>query len=209
MKHRSFAYLGLFLLGFGLLFAQGQSDDVQEVFWASGAAMCIRGRLFKQIGGFDGDYFAHAEEIDLCWRLKRAGYKIMVQPESMVYHVGGGTLDYTTPYKAYLNFRNTLFTILKNEPVPKLLWLIPLRLILDGLAAALFLSQGKFPHIRSILRAHGHFYTSFRKMWRKRQTYDEKIHQVSIQSEPNLKAQYRASIVWKYYAVKKRYFYKL
>lgn len=188
---------------------KGQYDDVQEVFWASGAAMCIRGRLFKQIGGFDADYFAHAEEIDLCWRLKRAGYKIMVQPGSVVYHVGGGTLDYTTPYKAYLNFRNTLFTILKNEPVSKLLWLIPLRLLLDGLAAALFLSQGKFPHIRSILRAHGHFYASFRKMWRKRKGYDERIRQVSIQAEPNLKAQYRSSIVWKYYAAKKRYFYKL
>lgn len=187
----------------------GQYDDVQEIFWASGAAMFIRSRLFEQIGGFDGDYFAHAEEIDLCWRLKRAGYRIMVQPRSVVYHVGGGTLDYTTPYKTYLNFRNTLYTILKNEPVGKLLWLIPLRLILDGLAAGLFFSQRKFPHIRSILRAHGRFYASFWKMWRKRQQYDEKIHQLSIQSQPNLKAQYKSSIVWKYYAAKKRYFYKL
>ncbi|HKK75670.1 MAG TPA: bifunctional riboflavin kinase/FAD synthetase [Saprospiraceae bacterium] len=187
----------------------GQYDDVQEIFWASGAAMFIRSRLFKQIDGFDGDYFAHAEEIDLCWRLKRAGYKIMVQPKSVVYHVGGGTLNYTTPFKTYLNFRNTLYTILKNEPIQKLLWLIPLRLILDGLAAGLFFSQRKFPHIRSILRAHGRFYTSFRKTWRKRQAYNEKIRQLSIQPEPNLKGQYRASIVWKYYATKKRYFYKL
>lgn len=184
----------------------GQYDTVQEIFWASGAAMFIRGRLFKQIGGFDGDYFAHAEEIDLCWRLKRAGYKVMVQPESVVYHVGGGTLDYTTPFKTYLNFRNTLFTILKNEPVSKLLWLVPLRLVLDGLAAGLFLAQRKFPHIRSILKAHGSFYRSFRKMWNKRKRYDEKIAKVSIQSEPNMKAQYRSSIVWKYYASKKRYF---
>lgn len=184
----------------------GQYDTVQEIFWATGAAMFIRGRLFKQIGGFDGDYFAHAEEIDLCWRLKRAGYKVMVQPQSVVYHVGGGTLNYTTPFKTYLNFRNTLFTILKNEPVQKLLWLILFRLILDGLAAGLFLVQGKYPHILSILKAHGSFYRSFRKMWKKRKQYDEKISQVSIQSDPNMTAQSRTSIVWKYYAAKKRYF---
>lgn len=187
----------------------GQYEEIEEIFWASGAAMFIRSRLFQQMGGFDGDYFAHAEEIDLCWRLKRAGYKIMVQPKSVVYHVGGGTLDYTTPYKTYLNFRNTLYTIQKNEPLSKLIWLIPLRLLLDGLAAALFFSQGKFPHIRSILRAHGHFYASFRKTWHKRKVYDEKIRRLSIQSEPNLKAQYRSSIVWKYYAFGKKYFYKL
>lgn len=188
---------------------QGQYNDVQEIFWASGAAMFIRSHLFLEIGGFDGDYFAHAEEIDLCWRLKRAGYKIMVEPQSVVYHVGGGTLDYTTPYKTYLNFRNTLFTILKNEPAGKLCWLIPTRLLLDGLAAVLFLSQGKWAHIRSILQAHGHFYTTFRKMWRKRQAYNTRIDQLRVQSGANLSARYPSSIVWKYYALKKRYFSKL
>ncbi|MEM6964277.1 MAG: bifunctional riboflavin kinase/FAD synthetase, partial [Bacteroidota bacterium] len=139
----------------------GQYNTTTEIFWASGAALFVRAKLFKALGGFDPDYFAHAEEIDLCWRIKRAGFKIMVRPRSVVYHVGGGTLDYLNPRKTYLNFRNTLFTILKNEPKGKLLWLIPLRLILDGVAGGLFLVQGKFAHIKSILEAHFSFYRSF------------------------------------------------
>ena len=122
----------------------GQYDSTSEIFWASGAAIFVRTQLFKNLGGFDPDYFAHAEEIDLCWRIKRAGFKVMVRPRSKVFHVGGGTLGYQNPQKTYLNFRNTLFTILKNEPKSKLLWLIPLRLVLDGIASGLFLVQGKF-----------------------------------------------------------------
>lgn len=188
---------------------EGQYDDTQEIFWASGAAMFIRSKLFHRIGGFDPDYFAHAEEIDLCWRLKRAGYKIMVRPQSVVYHVGGGTLSYATPRKTYLNFRNSLYTILKNEPIKKLYWLLPLRLFMDGLAAGLFLMQGRLAHIVAIVSAHWRFFGSFSKFYQKRALYQDKIAQVSIQAKPNMKAQYPASIVWKYYALKKRFFKQL
>lgn len=124
----------------------------------------------------------------------------MVRPKSVVYHVGGGTLSYNTPRKTFLNFRNTLFTILKNEPKRKLYWLIPMRLVLDGLASFLFLLQGRFKHIGAILRAHGSFYRYFKVMLHKRKQYEDLIKRIGISEEPNLKAQYQKSIVWKYYA---------
>lgn len=187
----------------------GQYDVTQEIFWASGAALFIRAQLFHNIGGFDADFFAHSEEIDLCWRLKRAGYKIMVRPRSVVYHVGGGTLNYTTPRKTFLNFRNSLFMLTKNEPGRKLLWLLPLRAILDGLAGVLFLTQGKFAHIRAIVQAHGEFYTHFRYFWKKRYYYQDCIDKTSISLEPNQAAIYSNSIVWQYYAKGKRFFKNL
>ncbi|MEM1216868.1 MAG: bifunctional riboflavin kinase/FAD synthetase, partial [Bacteroidota bacterium] len=116
----------------------GQYDRTAEIFWATGAALFIKAELFRNFGGFDGEYFAHAEEIDLCWRLKRAGYRILAVPESEVYHLGGGTLDYLSPRKAFLNFRNTLITSFKNEVGAKLFWWLPLRLVMDGLAGVLF-----------------------------------------------------------------------
>ncbi|HFC01095.1 MAG TPA: riboflavin biosynthesis protein RibF, partial [Phaeodactylibacter sp.] len=169
----------------------GQYNATSEIFWATGAALFVRAKLYKDLGGFDADYFAHAEEIDLCWRIKRAGFKVMVRPRSVVYHVGGGTLDYLNPRKTYLNFRNTLFTILKNEPKRKLLWLIPARLILDGVAGGLFLVQGKFPHIKAILDAHFSFYKSFSKMVKKRKMYNEKIQKISISNTPNTEGIFR------------------
>ncbi len=137
---------------------EGQYDSPEEIFWATGAAFFVRAKAFHDLEGFEPEYFAHAEEIDLCWRMKRAGYRILVEPSSRVYHVGGGTLAYDTPQKAYLNFRNTLVTSFKNEHVTRLLWLLPVRLLLDGAAALLFLTQGKWGHILSILHAHLHFY---------------------------------------------------
>lgn len=137
---------------------EGQYDGRDEIFWATGAAFFCRARLFHDLGGFEPEYFAHAEEIDLCWRMKRAGYRIMAEPRSVVYHVGGGTLSYNTPRKTYLNFRNTLTTSFKNEPLSRLIWWLPVRLVLDGLAGGLFLTQGNFAHISAILRAHLHFY---------------------------------------------------
>jgi riboflavin kinase/FMN adenylyltransferase len=188
---------------------EGQYNDLQEIFWASGAALFIRSRLFKGLGGFDGDYFAHSEEIDLCWKIKRAGYKVMARPRSVVYHVGGGTLNYDSPRKTYLNFRNSLFTLLKNETPARLRWIIPARLILDGLAAMLFLSQGKFKHISSILRAHKDFYSNFKAMWAKRKAANEYIQKLSISTKPNLTGRYRGSIVWQYYARGIHYFKNL
>ncbi|MEM9920324.1 MAG: bifunctional riboflavin kinase/FAD synthetase [Bacteroidota bacterium] len=184
----------------------GQYDDVQEIFWASGTAIFVRPQLMKSLGGFDADYFAHLEEIDLCWRIQRAGYKIIAQPQSVVYHVGGGTLDYNNPFKTYLNFRNSLITILKNEPVSKLLWLLPLRLILDGLAGLLFIFEGKFKHLKSILRAHGTFYATFNRSRRRRKEYRDLIDKASIKQQPDIKGVYKNSIVFQYYLMNKRKF---
>lgn len=185
---------------------EGQYDDGAEIFWASGAALFIRSSLFHRIGGFDPDYFAHAEEIDLCWRLKRAGYKIQVVPESVVYHLGGGTLDYLSPNKAYLNFRNTLFTILKNEPATKLLWLIPARLLLDALAGLLFLFQGKLDHIRAIARAHWNFFPRFGQLLQKRRHYTAMVAQAKNKEGMNDAGRYKGSVVWQYYAMGKKHF---
>ena len=165
--------------------------------------------MFHALEGFDPDYFAHSEEIDLCWRMKRAGYKIMVRPRSSVYHVGGGTLSYDTPRKVLLNFRNSLYTLLKNEEAGRLLWLIPLRILLDNLAALLFLSQGKVQHIRSIARAHWMFLFHFRAMLHKRRQVRELIQKSSISSKPNQAGRYRGSVVWQYYARGRHYFKNL
>ncbi len=188
---------------------EGQYDEPMEVFWASGAAMFVRTKLFKNLGGFDGDYFAHLEEIDHCWRLKRAGYKVMVQPKAVVYHVGGGTLGYLSPRKAFLNFRNSLFTIFKNESFSKLLWLIPARLILDGVAAGLFLTEGKFQHIQAILRAHFAFYGAIPKLIKKRKHYNDLIKKHQINKKFNPKGVLYKSIVWAFYIRKKKNFHQL
>jgi GT2 family glycosyltransferase len=145
----------------------------------------------------------------LCWRLKRAGYKIMVCPQSVVYHVGGGTLDYQTPYKTYLNFRNTLFTMLKNEPLKRLLWLAPTRLALDGLAAGLFLFQGKFKHIASIARAHWSFFTRLPRTWKSRGRSASQARRAAVAPRPNSRGRYPGSVVWQYYARGRKCFQQL
>lgn len=179
---------------------QGQYDEVADIFWASGAAFVIRKELYKNFGGFDGDFFAHSEEIDLCRRLKKAGFRIVVQPRSVVYHLGGGTLPYNTPRKTYLNFRNSLFTIIKNESAGRLLWLMPLRLIMDGLAGLLFLTQGKWAHIGSILRAHFSVYAGIGRLLKKRRESQRCIEKFRNRPEPDSAGLYRGSIVWQYYA---------
>ncbi len=141
----------------------GQYDTPMEVFWTTGACMMVRGPLYKIVGGLDPFFFAHFEEIDLCWRLKNRGYKHICVPSSTVYHVGGGTLPSTNPHKTYLNFRNSLFMLYKNLPGDVLGKTIFRRLLLDGLSALRFLLAGKFRDIWSILSAHASFYRHFRK----------------------------------------------
>lgn len=187
----------------------GQYDQTEEIFWASGAAFFVRAHLFNALEGFDADYFAHMEEIDLCWRIKKAGFKIIACPSSVVYHIGGKTLDYQSPHKTYLNFRNTLYTILKNEPLRKLLWLIPLRLCLDGAAGILFLFQGKVKHIRAIIKAHWTFYPQMSKFYKKRYYYNDLIQKVSINLEPNNNGILKKSIVIEYYLKGKKIFSRL
>tara|TARA_R110001583_G_scaffold26159_2_gene94439 strand:+ start:1200 stop:2201 length:1002 start_codon:yes stop_codon:yes gene_type:complete len=147
----------------------GQYDDIMEIFWATGACMFIKSDVFKKLGGFDEEYFAHQEEVDLCWRAKNAGYGIYYVGTSKVYHLGGSTLSNMNPKKTYLNFRNSLFSITKNLPRRKAFLIIFLRLLLDGIAAIRFVFQLKFNHCLAILKAHVSFYSNFRSMNRKRE----------------------------------------
>ncbi len=137
---------------------EGQYDDITEIFWASGAALFIKSDVFWEQNGFDERYFAHQEEIDLCWRIINSGKKVFYTYESVVYHVGGGTLNKNSAQKTYLNIRNNLSTLLKNLPFPKLIWLIFFRLCLDGVAGVYFGIKMGFPHLWAVVRAHFGFY---------------------------------------------------
>ena len=145
-----------------------QYEDDCEIFWASGACFFIRNTVYKELGGFDADFFAHQEEIDLCWRAKNRGYTIKYNSKSIVYHIGGATLNQGNPRKTFLNFRNSLFTLTKNLPQKKLFYVLFIRLILDGIAGLRFLWQGKWKHVFAILKAHFSFYFLFISMYKKR-----------------------------------------
>ena len=135
-----------------------QYDNESEIFWASGCALFIRSKDFWEQNGFDKRFFAHQEEIDLCWRLKNSGRKIFYTYKSVVYHVGGGTLNKQNPKKTFLNFRNNLTMMLKNLPFPNLIWILFLRLILDGIAGIYFGFKNGFAHIWAVVKAHFGFY---------------------------------------------------
>ena len=152
----------------------GQYDDETEIFWASGCAMFVKSKDFWSQNGLDERFFAHQEEIDLCWRLKNDGKKIMYTGFSTVYHVGGGTLNKQNPQKTYLNFRNNLSMLLKNLPFPKLLYLIFFRLILDGVAGIVFGLKNGFQHLWAVVRAHFAFYTQAAETWKRRGTHQIK-----------------------------------
>lgn len=171
---------------------ENQYDGETDVFWTTGACMLIRSEVFQEVGGFDEDFFAHMEEIDMCWRIKRLGYDLKAIPSSTVYHVGGGTLNYESPNKVYLNFRNNLYMLTKNYQgilALKLLY----RMILDGVAGMQFLLKGRFSYFRAILRAHGTFYRNFSKMLRKRKAFQPE------RSLFNTKGYYSGSILWAFY----------
>jgi len=148
---------------------EGQYDDSREIFWATGACMFIRSAVFEELNGFDEDYFAHQEEVDLCWRAKNKGHKVYYVGSAHIFHLGGSTLSNMNPKKTYLNFRNSLFSITKNLPRRKAFTIILLRLLLDGVAAVRFVFQFKFRHLTAIFRAHLSFYRQFKKMYRKRE----------------------------------------
>lgn len=146
----------------------GQYDDDTYIFWASGACLAIRKSIFFEAGGLDEDFFAHQEEIDLCWRLKNSGYRVKYVSESKIYHVGGATLATMNPRKTFYNFRNSLYLILKNIEEGDVYFILLGRMILDGIAGFKFLVEGKFEHFLEILKAHGSFYQNFSKMKKKR-----------------------------------------
>lgn len=152
----------------------GQYDDECEIFWASGACFFIRSAIYKELNGFDNDFFAHQEEIDLCWRTINKGYTIKYNPKSVVYHVGGATLQQGNPKKTFLNFRNSLLMLTKNLPAASLFRILFFRMILDGIAGIQFLSQGKWVHFTAILKAHFSFYRLFSNTYKKRNAFQTK-----------------------------------
>ncbi|MGM9820888.1 MAG: glycosyltransferase family 2 protein [Candidatus Onthomorpha sp.] len=135
----------------------GQYEQEREIFWASGATLFIKAELYHRFGGLDENFFAHMEEIDLCWRLKNAGYKIVYTPKSTVYHLGGGTLNKTSARKTYLNFRNNLLLLYKNLPKDKVKSVIGKRKVLDFVAAMVFLLGGKPKEALAVRQAHQDF----------------------------------------------------
>lgn len=180
---------------------KNQYNEGGEIFWASGAALFIKSTAWKEIGGLDPDFFAHMEEIDLCWRLKNIGYKIVYCPNAEVYHVGGGTLDASNPYKLYLNFRNNLIIMQKNLPLADAYPRIFIRMFLDFIAWIRFMLQGNTEFAFAINKAHYHFLSSIQKNGAKR----------GKKQIPFLKhtGQYPSSIVYAYFIKKLRYFSQL
>lgn len=173
----------------------GQYDDAREVFWATGACMFVRAAVFRQLGGFDTQFFAHMEEIDLCWRMKNAGYKVYYSPASTVYHVGGGTLHKSNPRKTFLNYRNGLAMMYKNLPSGQLFSTIFMRLVLDGVSGVKLFLDGSFKDVWAILKAHFAFYGMIPKLERK--------------SPKVLKDIYPKSIVLAYFLKKKKTYSEL
>ena len=149
---------------------ESQYNDETEIFWASGACFFIRKEVYRKLKGFDEDFFAHQEEIDLCWRAFNLNYKVKYNGKSTVYHVGGATLNESSPHKTFLNFRNSLWMMLKNVPRGKLVSTFFIRLTLDGQAGLHFALHGKFSHLFAVLKAHFYFYFFLFKFLNKRES---------------------------------------
>lgn len=177
---------------------QNQYDDVTDIFWASGACFFIRSSVFHNLKGFDENYFAHQEEIDLCWRAKNLQHAIKYVGTSKVYHVGGATLNEASPKKTFLNFRNSLFSLSKNLPKNKLILILFTRLVLDGLAGIKFLIELRPVHTFAIIKAHFSFYYYLSTMLKKRKDIQQQNNYYTIKS-----------IVWEYFVLKKKTFKKL
>lgn len=177
---------------------KNQFDAVSPIFWASGACLFVRARDFKNLDGFDEAYFAHQEEIDLCWRLQSQHKKVLCVGTSQVYHVGGATLGAANPQKTFLNFRNSLYNLLKNVEGPSAFYTIFVRLLLDGIAGIHFIAQGKPRHFLAIVRAHWSFFMSIPHFTSKRRRFASEKEYFFIKS-----------IVFKYYFKKKKLFRNL
>ena len=178
---------------------EGQYNKTAQIFWASGACLVVRADLYHNTGGLDDRFFAHMEEIDLCWRLNNMAYKIMYSPESEVFHVGGGTLPNNSPFKLYLNYRNNLFLLHNNLPKGKLFPILFKRMILDGISAFIFLAQLAIPSFIAVLKAHFHFYGSIKELKQQR----KKLLEKAVYTPKNI---YPKSLVWNFYLKKKKKF---
>lgn len=181
----------------------GQYDDIRDVFWATGACLMIRAKDYWDVGGLDEEFFAHQEEIDLCWRLKSRGRRITCNPQSVVYHIGGGTLQTEHPRKTYLNFRNNLLMLYKNLPHKSLYKVFNVRFYLDNLAATQFLLTGKFQNMRAITDAR----TDFRNM---QDSFTKKRNENILKSvQSTFKEISQNSIINEYYIKRNRKFSQL
>ncbi len=215
---------GGFIDSFGYIFCRGrlfyeiEEDKGQygqsgEVFWASGAAMFIKRHCWDEANGFDDSFFAHMEEIDLCWRLKNKGYKVMYCAESEIFHLGGGTLNVENPFKTYLNFRNNLSLLKKNLPFGQAVFIIPVRILMDLMAIFRFLNEGKRKDAWAVSRAHQSFVLGlFRKV---RKSESPKVREMEEETDKRpatkakLKGMYKGSIVWAFFIKKKKHFTEL
>ncbi|QJB33235.1 glycosyltransferase family 2 protein [Chitinophaga oryzae] len=177
---------------------EGQYDDVQDVFWATGAALFIRSACFRQVGGFDRDFFAHMEEVDLCWRLQRAGYRVCYCPDSKVFHVGGGSLPQGNPRKLYLNFRNNLMMLWKNLHSEDRWIVLFQRFFLDILAAVKSLVSGKPKDMAAIWRAYRDYYR-----WRKTYVNKHELPEVKLMK---MKGVFHGIMIWRYYFLRRKKF---
>lgn len=189
----------------GRIFSEVEEDINQynqssEIFWATGACMFVNANIFHEIGGFDEDYFAHMEEIDLCWRMKLKGYKVYYCADSVVYHLGGGTLDYLSPRKVYLNFRNSLFTLYKNYQGNFLFFKILNRFLFDYIAVAMFLLKFDFKSTREVFRAQIHFFKHKKVLKIKRKHIQEAV------VKKDLSGVFQKSIVWTFFLFRKKKF---
>lgn len=178
---------------------QGQYNDVRPVFWATGACLFIRSEVYHRMNGLDEDFFAHMEEIDLCWRLHRAGYAVYYHGGSTVYHVGGGTLAASNPNKTYLNYRNGLSLIFKNLSPFQLMWKLPLRIALDWISAFKFLSEGSVANFLAVGKAHLHFIKRINRD-------SEKRKEAATRWKYHAKQIYKRSLVFDFYILGKRHF---
>lgn len=175
-----------------------QYNDVTEIFWASGACFFIRAKVFNELNGFDENYFAHQEEIDLCWRAKNLQKTIKYVGSSTVYHIGGATLKEASPRKTFLNFRNSLFTLAKNLPSSKIIPIIFSRLILDGIAGIKFLFELRPIHTFAIVKAHFSFYYYLSQTLNNRSGLQQKNNYYTLKS-----------IVWEHFVLKKKTYKEL
>lgn len=183
---------------------QGQYEDIVSVAWATGCAMAVRAKVFHGLKGFDAQFFVHYEEIDLCWRMQRAGYSCYCIPKSRLYHLGGGTMPYASSNKLFYNFRNSLFMHYKNSKGIHRLKLILARLLLDGLAGIVFLWERKFTFFIAVLKAHFSFYAALPYLRRQSKQDNQLISKISIGKEINVMSPY--SIVSQFFIRKNRTF---
>jgi len=177
----------------------GQYDTPLPICWASGCSLFIRAKLYHDLGGLDKDFFAHFEEIDLCWRTWRAGYQVMVFPASTIYHVGGATLSAANPQKTYLNFRNNLVFLLKNKSLPSFFLLYVVRGILDDMAAVRFLVGGQGKYAWAVVKAHLHFWRNLPLWLKNRKASNKLIDSVRRKDSEVQPPIYGGSVVWGHY----------